>query len=85
MSNRHSSTQGWWRAYFLDHPTDPNRPTVHIYGSVTAGRTKTYCIQCWDALKHKLMNSDQAQLDNEMIEAAQSEQTLHDICMYHTD
>jgi len=80
--NRQNPTRGWWRAYFLDHPTVPAQPTAHIYGSVSAGRTKTYCIQCWDALKRELRSSDQLQLENGIIEAVRSENTLDDICRY---
>ena len=61
---------------FTDVPT---QPTAHIYGSVSAGRTKAYCIQCWDSLKRELMRSDQAQLENGTIEAVRSEDTLNNI------
>ena len=67
--NRQNPTRGWWRAYYIDHPVIPTQPTAHIYGSVSAGRTKAYCIQCWDSLKRELMRSDQAQLENGTIKA----------------
>ena len=82
MSNRHNTTRGWWRAYFHDHPIVSTNPTAHIYGSVSAGRTKTYCIQCWNAFKNDLMNSDRVQVENGTIDAVRNDDALNNICMH---
>jgi hypothetical protein len=66
-----SSTRGWWRDLFLDHPLFASKHASAMYG----GKTKVYCILCFNADIASLQNEydhqnppitkDRAQIESE--------------------
>jgi len=59
MPQTGTNSRGWWRDYFLDHPSLKAKQLGAYMGTGQSAKAKVYCSKCFESHIHAVAADDQ--------------------------